>query len=225
MRAAERVRRARDLDDDHLHQVGVVAVGVDDERRDRVSFSRGGDVLARRPRAIAASSTSQRSRKSVSSTSSLESEVVVDEAVGDARLVGDVRDAAACGSPGARTRARRRRGSARRLSTAAWARRAAIRRAPRSASGRRRAAVGERGQPARGSRPGARSRGRRATTLSASGAWREHDAPRVDDHRAPAGARARARARRSGWRRRRSTGSRSRARAAAPPSGRAWWRA
>src|SRR5829696_5734911 len=42
VRAPERVRRARDLYDDHLHQLGVVAVGVDDERCDRV------ELLARR---------------------------------------------------------------------------------------------------------------------------------------------------------------------------------
>ena len=44
--------------------------------------------------AITSSRTFQRSRKTVSRISSLDSEVVVDEPVGDARLVGDVGDAA-----------------------------------------------------------------------------------------------------------------------------------
>ena len=61
-----------------------------------------------------------------------------------------------------------------------------------------------------------RSRSRSAITwVSRVGRLREHDAPRVDDHRAPAGPDAAAGARRSGWRRRRTPGSRSRARAAA----------
>src|SRR5207248_7401761 len=45
MRAPERVRRARDLDDDHLHQVGLMPVRVDDERRDQVELVARGDVL------------------------------------------------------------------------------------------------------------------------------------------------------------------------------------
>ena len=50
VRRAERVRGARDLDDDHLHQVGIVTVGLDDEARDRGQLLLGGDVLARRSR-------------------------------------------------------------------------------------------------------------------------------------------------------------------------------
>ena len=74
--------------------------------------------------------------------------------------------------------------------------------------------------------PAWRSRSRSATIERLGvGRLREHDPPRVDDHRAPAGARARSRARRSGWPRPRTPGPRSRAPAAGPPSGRAWWRA
>ena len=54
----ERVRRARHLDDDHLHQVGVVAVAVDDERGDRPELLAHRDRLGRRPRGSARASRS-----------------------------------------------------------------------------------------------------------------------------------------------------------------------
>src|SRR3954465_4812061 len=44
VRAPERVRRARDLNDDDLHQVGVVAVGVHDEAGDAVELGARGAV-------------------------------------------------------------------------------------------------------------------------------------------------------------------------------------
>ena len=119
---------------------------------------------------------------------------MVDEPVGDARLVGDVGRRGRRGSPGARTRARPRRGSAGACPRPASrapprAPRASSRvRPPRArarASGRRRGG----GWPARagwrGSRAGARDRARRRCGL-AVGRLREHHAPRVDDHRAPA---------------------------------------
>ncbi len=90
---AERVRGARDLDDDHLHQLGVVAVGVDDERGDGVQLVARGDVapvdLGDRLHEQAPALEEQRVEHLV-----LGAEVVVDEPVGDARLVGDVRHAA-----------------------------------------------------------------------------------------------------------------------------------
>ena len=94
-----------------------------------------------------------------------------------------------CGSPGARTRARRRRGSSGACRRRAWS--PPLRRAPRSATGRRRAA----GWPATG--PVRRISAWRSRSRSAIderlrvGRLREHDPPRVDDHRAPAGAVAR----------------------------------
>src|SRR3954452_24819334 len=94
VRPPERVRRARDLDDDDLHQVGVVAVGVDDERRDRV------ELLARR--AVGRVELADDLEQDVPALEEervedlvLRAEVVVDQPEGDARLVGDVRDPAA----------------------------------------------------------------------------------------------------------------------------------
>ena len=89
--AAERVRRARDLDDDHLHQLGVVAVGVDDERRRSRAASRAASARERvglgdRGEHHVPALEEQRVEDLL-----LGGEVVVDEPVGDARLVGDVR--------------------------------------------------------------------------------------------------------------------------------------
>ena len=89
-----------------------------------------------------------------------------------------------CGSPGARTRARRRRGSAGACRPPAPSRRGA----PRSAGGRRPAwRLASDGSFAR--IRSSRSKSRSAsTTVSVSGACASTSAPRVDDHRAPAGA-------------------------------------
>src|SRR3954453_20514614 len=93
VRTAERVRGARDLDDDHLHQVWVMAVGVDDEARDVL------ELLARRPRVGVAGADDLEQDVPALEEEGVEhlvlgGEVVVDEPVGDAGLVGDVRDAA-----------------------------------------------------------------------------------------------------------------------------------
>ena len=72
VRLAERVRRARDLDDDHLHQVAVVAVGVDDERRDRERACRARRSAGRRSRRSPRASAPSARANSVSSTSSLD---------------------------------------------------------------------------------------------------------------------------------------------------------
>ncbi len=115
----------------------------------------------------------------------LGAEVVVDEPVGDARLVGDVATRGRCGSPGGRRRGRRRRGSA-----------GACRPRPAASVATRvrpsavdlRAAVGERGQVGADRAPGGRGRARRRCGVSMSGAWASTIAPGVDDHRAAAGA-------------------------------------
>src|SRR3954447_5727636 len=93
MGAAEGVGRARDLDDDDLHQVGVVAVGVDDEARDRLQ------LVARRPLTRVGLADDLEHHVPALEEQRVEHgilgrEVVVDEPVGDARLVGDVRHAA-----------------------------------------------------------------------------------------------------------------------------------
>ncbi len=72
VRAAERVRRAGDLDDDHLHQLGIVAVRVDDEARDRVELLAARCVAAVRPRRSLPRSSDHRSVKSSFITSSFE---------------------------------------------------------------------------------------------------------------------------------------------------------
>src|SRR5436190_10330150 len=90
---AERVRRAHDLDDDDLHQRGVVAVEVDDRRGDRVQL-----VARRDRRAIGLADEVEQDLPALEEQRVehlvLRAEVVVDEAVGDVRLVGDVRHAA-----------------------------------------------------------------------------------------------------------------------------------
>src|SRR3954447_5455804 len=91
---AERVRRARDLDDDHLHQLRIVAVGVDDERGDLVPLLARRDVLA-----VGLADRVQQDVPALEEDGVehlvLGAEVVVDQAVRDARLVGDVGYAAA----------------------------------------------------------------------------------------------------------------------------------
>ena len=80
-------------DDHHLHHVGVVAVGVDDEAAMAASFSRG--VPPSRSASVpAASSSDHRSVKSLVQHLVLGPEVVVDEPVGNAGLAGDVGNAA-----------------------------------------------------------------------------------------------------------------------------------
>ena len=140
-------------------------------------------------------------------------EVVVDEPVGDARLVGDVRHAAARGSPGARTRARRRRGSCRRLSAAACG--ACVDRHQARPLGRARAG-GWRATAARARMRACASRSRSAVDVAlavgraarARGPTGRRSCERPPERMPPA------RARRSGWRRRRRPGPRSRGRAA-----------
>jgi hypothetical protein len=90
--AAERVGGPGDLDDDHLHQLGLVPVGLDDEVGDP------GELLARRDVAAAdllARLDQQRPalREELVEHLVLGVEVVVDEPVGDPRLGRDVRDA------------------------------------------------------------------------------------------------------------------------------------
>ena len=185
---------------------GSWLVAVDDERRDRVELlahrQRLGVDLADQLEHHVPALEEQRVEHLV-----LGGEVVVDEAVGDARLVGDVRRRGRRGSPGARTRARPRRGSGgacRRPSPAASCARPArgcgAHRAP-SACPRARSrsrvllgpAVGARrgGWPATAAARGSRcwrSRSSSATIVAlAVGRLREHEPPRVDDHRAPAG--------------------------------------
>ena len=110
-RRAERVRRARDLDDDDLHQVGVVAVGVDDEPRDRVELLARLDRLRRRsrrsPRAAAPSArgTACRAPRPWSGSSGR-------RARRRRRPRRRCPRRGRCGSPGARRRAPPRRGSA-----------------------------------------------------------------------------------------------------------------
>ena len=90
---SERVRRPRHLDDDHLHQVGVVPVGLDDERRDGLELAPGRDVLAvdlaDRLEHHVPALEEQRVQDLV-----LGPEVVVHQPIGDAGLVGDVAHAA-----------------------------------------------------------------------------------------------------------------------------------
>ena len=90
--APEGVGRPRDLDDDHLHQLGLVPVGLDDEVRD------AGELVARRDVAgpdLLARLDEQRPAlgEELVEHLVLGVEVVVDEPVGDARLGRDVRDA------------------------------------------------------------------------------------------------------------------------------------
>ena len=141
-------------------------------------------------------------------------EVVVDEAVGDARLVGDVRHAA-----GVEALAREHAHGRVEDQAALVDRRRPSRADRLRPPVRRRPAVGERRQL--GPDAARRSRSRSATTkVSASGAVASttpHGSTIIE--RPPE--RIPARARRSGWPRPRSTGPRSPAPAAAPPSGRA----
>ena len=93
MRAAERIRRAGDLDDDDLHQLRVVPVGVDDEPSHRVELLAAADRLA-----VDFLDRGQEQRPALGEELVqdliLGLEVVVHQAVGDSRLVSDVRDAA-----------------------------------------------------------------------------------------------------------------------------------
>src|SRR3954468_5176187 len=89
MRGAERVGRARDLDDDHLHQLRLVAVGVDDERGDHVELVARRDLLRVDLRDRVEHQLPALGEELVEDLL-LRIEVVVDEAVGDACLVGDV---------------------------------------------------------------------------------------------------------------------------------------
>ena len=91
--APERVRRPGHLDDDHLHQVRVVAVGVDDEAGDRVQLLSRADRL---PVDLLDRGEQQRPAlgEQLVEDLVLGVEVVVDEPIGDPGLVGDVRDPA-----------------------------------------------------------------------------------------------------------------------------------
>ena len=110
VRASERVRGARDLDDDDLHQVGVVAVGVDDERGDRVELLARRDLLARRPAGSrAAARPSARGRACRAPRPSSRSSGRRGRRRRPPRR--RCRRRGRCGSPGARTRARPRPGS------------------------------------------------------------------------------------------------------------------
>ena len=79
----------RDLDDDHLHQLGVVSVGIDDEGGNRAQFvprrALGGVGLGDRREHHVPPLEEERVEDLL-----LRGEVVIDEAVGDPRLVGDV---------------------------------------------------------------------------------------------------------------------------------------
>ena len=223
MRVAERVRRARDLDDDHLHQVGVVPVAVDDERRDRA------ELLAHRDRLRVDLADQLEHHVPALEEQRVEhlvlgGEVVVDEAVGDAGLVGDVRHAAgveALAREHPHRRVQDQPALVRRARARGRMRARLLMRPPRPASDRPGAAIGERGQ-ARADLPLALEVELGDDVSLAVGGLRQHHAPRVDDHRAPAGMLSRRGARRPGWRRSRTPGSRSPAPAAAPPSDRAW---
>ena len=93
MGTAEGVRRPRHLDDDDLHHIWVVAIGVDDERRDRAQL-----VASAAVRSIGVGDRRQHHIPSLQEQRVedllLGGEVVVDEPVGNAGLVGDVRHAA-----------------------------------------------------------------------------------------------------------------------------------
>src|SRR4051794_10427023 len=91
--AREGVRRARDLHDDHLHQVRLVAVRVDDERGDLVELLTGDPLLAGDLDDGVKHDLPALGEERVEDLL-LRVEVVVDEAVGHARLVGDIGDAA-----------------------------------------------------------------------------------------------------------------------------------
>src|SRR6188472_942463 len=87
----EGVRRPSDLDDDHLHQLRVVAVGVDDEAGHGFELGTRRDLLV-----IGLLDRAEQQRPALAEELVedlvLGLEVVVDEAVGDAGLVGDVGD-------------------------------------------------------------------------------------------------------------------------------------
>ena len=152
----------------------------------------------------------------------LGAEVVVDEPVGDARLVGDV---ATRGGVEALAREDADRGVE--DDAGACPRRAALARPSGVAvhARRRRAAVRERGQLARGCASlRGRGRGRRSRGSRASGAW-ARTTPQGSTIISVRRTACRRRARRSGWRRRRTPAARSPARARGRPSGRGSWRA
>ena len=107
-------------------------------------------------------------------------EVVVDEPVGDAGLVGDVRDAA-----GVEALAREDADGRVEDQPALVDRRGLHARTPSAAGGTRPAGGWRATAASRGSPRAGRSRGRRRRR-SRRPAPGEHDAPRVDDHRAPA---------------------------------------
>ena len=89
----EGVRRPRHVDDDHLHQLGVVPVGVDDEAGHGIELLAAIDRLAVD---LLDGGEQQRPplREQLVEDLVLGLEVVVDEPVSDAGLVGDVRDPA-----------------------------------------------------------------------------------------------------------------------------------
>ena len=114
----------------------------------------------------------------------LRAEVVIDEPVGDVRLVARCPTRGSGGSPRARTRGSRRRGSrgaCRRRRRGARSSRAPPR-ALRPAVGAAAAGSRARAASSRTSRCASRSRSA-ATKHSSSGACGEHRSPRVDDHR------------------------------------------
>ncbi len=181
MGAAEGVGRARHLDDDHLHQLGVVPVGVDDERGDRIAASPAGRAARHRPRR-----SPRASRPSAPGTACRGSPPWRRSSGRRGRRRHPPRrrcpTPGRCESPAARTPAPRRRGS-----------RGACR-PPAVSHHRLRRGVVEVGGDAPATAAGAgcraaQSKSRSATiTASRVGSGGEHQPPGIDDHRAPAAA-------------------------------------
>ncbi len=223
--AAEGVGGPRHLDDDHLHQLRVVAVGVDDEAGD-------GFELGARRGALAVGLLDRRQQQRPALAEELVEdlvlglEVVVDEAVGDAGLVGDVGDAGRVEALAGEDADRRVEDLAALVDGGGGALEA-IRRGPPSAAARcrRGATAGQGGQRLADDVPGSRESSSAATKHSSSRvASGEDDAPGVDDHRVAVGVEVRRRLADLIRERGRRPGSRSPGPAAAPPSGRARWR-
>src|SRR5215207_7959051 len=194
MGATERVGRAGHLDDDHLHQLRVISVGVDDELRDRIELLAAADGLV-----VDLLDRGQEQRPALDEELVedliLGLEVVIDEPVCDARLVGDVRDAAGVESlPGEHADR-----CVQDLATLVHRRRLGAHRATSSCMARYLRTDGLR--PSVGARtPVGERRQRRADSILyleiqvgsdealAVGRFREDGAPRIHDHRMSVGA-------------------------------------
>ena len=151
------------------------------------SFARGAASLPSAS-SIAARSSDQRSLKSSLRTSSLELEVVVDEAVGDPRLVGDVGDAGRVEALAGEDADRRVEDLAALVDRRRF--RLAIRRAPPAAAARRRRGgrrLASEGSSSRTSLLGGEVEvgGDEALPVGRGG---QHPPPGVDDRRVPVGA-------------------------------------